>query len=268
MLVVETMGEWDLVVRKDNGRREEGGKNNGFRRSRMPIVFLCLCESGRTIARGGAQKQNNTSGEFYSSGQETDAQIGSAEGHEPCFVRFTWDSLSLSPPKMDASRDHGPIRRRDMLLSHIWRGNAAVLLSVPRVDIISRTHAQQALASADLLLHRRPRRPPHRTTVNQSAFPSHRDKIIHVCNFQTPKTAAVWFPSPFPIWKARPGRSSHKFTPWPGQLICQCYCCPMRFPHLMMIPSDALCQWAHTACIFIAHASGRACTAQRAPRAR
>lgn len=161
--------------------------------------FSLSLRSGRTIARGGAQKQNNTSGEFYSSGQEIDTNIGSAEGHEPRFVRFTWDSLSLSPPKMDASRDHGPIRRYDRLLSHIWWGNAAALLSIQLLPASRQQPPHSRTAGPCFRGPPPPRmslyRPPHCTTVQQysrhSAFPSHRDKIIHVCNFQTPKTAAV-----------------------------------------------------------------------------
>ncbi len=189
-----------MVGRKERQWEEGrgGGKNNGFRRSRMPIVFLCLCEIGRTIARAGAQKQNNTGGEFYSSGQETDAQIGSAEGHEPSFVRFTWDSLSLSPPKMDMA--HGP-----MLLSHIWRGNAAVLI-VCRAIPSPATHPQYApCLRGPPPLHRL----PHQHS-SQSAFPSHRDKINTRALSRRPKRQRYAFPSHFPIWKERPGRSSRK----------------------------------------------------------
>lgn len=58
------MGEWDLVVRKDNGRREKGGKNNVCRRSRMPIVFLCLCDRGEQL-RGAGHKSKTIRAESF-----------------------------------------------------------------------------------------------------------------------------------------------------------------------------------------------------------
>ncbi len=169
----------------------------GFAGRGCQSFFFVSAKSGEQLRGAGAQKQNNTGGEFYSSGQETDAQIGSAEGHEPSFVRFTWDSLSLSPPKMDMA--HGP-----MLLSHIWRGNAAVLI-VCRDTISRNSPTVRPCLRGPPPLHRL----PHQHS-SQSAFPSHRDKINTRALSRRPKRQRYAFPSHFPIWKERPGRSSRK----------------------------------------------------------
>jgi hypothetical protein len=170
---------------------EEAGEE---RRERIMVSqyanrFCLSLRSGRTIGRAGAQKQNNTSGEFYSSGRESDTKKGSAEEHEPRFVRCTWDSLSLSVPKMDPSRDHGPIKLgrvdatscctmfgADMEIPIVLRPPGQLARESPVNCCRTPPHVTLSLASADA------------TTTHSSCLqqPAH-----HLCGFHRPSTASL-----------------------------------------------------------------------------
>ena len=64
------------------GRRR--GKNNGCRKSRMPIVFFVPAIRENNCV-GGAQKAKQLRAESFIVQSGSDAQIGSAEEHEPSF---------------------------------------------------------------------------------------------------------------------------------------------------------------------------------------